>query len=163
VGIRGNDSADRLARQGANLPDVSHDIGLSLSEALGKLHSKCVSNWENNFKETANKKGWADPNKLGNGDFPNMPRYLLPLFFRIRTKALKTDYVPQACACGETFRFDHIFTCRSVKSMLPKTTALLNNTVNISHKIVSFDKEKKWTVARTFLNELFRSPVGHLI
>jgi kelch-like protein 2/3 len=126
VGILGNEMADSAAKEAAAMPDVTDSIGLSVSEAYSRLKLFCKTKWNSLFSATAQEKNWVDPDSVHSAfQVFNLPRRILPLFYRLRTAALKIDHTGQKCTCGQDINFRHIFGCVQIQSCLIKTKDML--------------------------------------
>ena len=165
VGIHGNELADCAAKHAAVLLDVTDNIGFSVSEAYSKLKAMSVSKWKQQFSTVARQKGWVDPVLDNKGVFPNLPHQLFPLFYRLRTKALRIDFVPQKCVCGQDLKYAHLFQCVQIRDCLGHTVALLGQTNGALEpaSVLSYHVEYGWGLAQTFVREVSRCPVGHLV
>ena len=164
TGIYGNERADRAAKSGANLSDVTNDIGLTLSEATSKLKQAITVIWRDQYRELAEQKDWVERDISRKGTFPNLPKQLLPLFYRLRAKTFKAKFTAQNCSCGQLLTFTHIFTCDSICQMPSLQVFSRNNNVILSRQnLLTKHSALGWTVVVTFLRELLRSNIGHLI
>lgn len=163
VNIKGNDLADCAAKESATLPYVTDNIGLSVSEAYSKLKHESLVKWKQHFTELAQLKKWVDPSTPVCGLLPNLPRKLLPLFFSLRTKVLKTDHVPQKCICDKFLNFDHLFECHMLKDHFKCTLEMLNKHNRLLEpSVMSFEDDNKTTM-ETFVKEVSNSPIGLLV
>ena len=161
--IYGNDLADRAAKQAANLPTVTVDLGLSLSEMYSKLKIASKDKWKSQFTRLAQEKEWLDPYVVGEGVFPKLKQNLLPIFYRMRTKTIKTDHIPVNCICGCRLKFDHVFQCGNLRMHLPKTLSLLQlKGLPLSHSFFS-TTDIDLRLIEVFIKELIASPVGYFI
>ncbi len=145
------------------LPMVTTDIGYSLSEIYSQLKQESKNKWKKRFTSLANQKQWPDPNSIEGGIFPKLTRNLLPLFYRLRTMAIRTDHVPYNCICGLLLQFDHIFQCEQLLTYFRSTqNLLLKDNKQFGISVLSLEMTE-WNTLETFLRELFCSPIGHVI
>jgi ribonuclease HI/retron-type reverse transcriptase len=163
--IRGNDLADIAAKEAAHLPLVTHPIGLSLSEATGKLKATSTKQWQNSLIELAQQRNWIDTYNPGKGTFPNIPIKLLHILYRMRVKKLRFSYIKHKCICNENLDVDHIFICEELKPYFNKTIQKLGETNNdfCASSTLCELVESGWAVASIFAREIFHCPVGHLV
>ena len=163
LSIKGNDLADNAAKEGASLPLVTDNIGLSVSEVYSKLKHEAIVKWTNRFTTLAHQKNWVDPSVAISGVYPNLPRKFLPVFFSLRTQVLKTDYVPQNCICSSPLRHDHIYTCHMLKDHFKHTLEMLNKrNMSLSPSVMSCEGDNK-SIMKTFVKEVVNSPIGLLV
>jgi ribonuclease HI len=160
--IYGNELADRAAKLAASMPQVTLDVGLSVSEAYSKLKAACLSKWTQQFKTLAQQKQWVDPNVIQDG-IPKLKRHLFPVFHRLRTRATKADYVTCDCTCGTPFNYPHIFDCQHLMQHFNKTKAMLAKEGRVLDYTVLSLKVTNLNVLNSFLREICHSPVGNLI
>ena len=166
MNIMGNERADREAKRAAKLPDITNDIGISLSEAYSKLKQTSEAKLKAQFLELAHSKGWIDAENIGKGGFPKLRPSQYAIFYRLRTCALRSDIFPQRCLCNEDFDFHHIFSCPELQKHLKCTiTKLVKLNKPLTPKILykNNDREYPWGVVECFVRELASSPVSHLI
>ena len=163
VNIPGNELADRAAKEAAVLVDITNDIGFSVSEIYSKLNSEIKTKWKQFFSTLALQKHWVEPYKIDNGIFPKLPLKFFPTFYRLRTGAFRADYVPQNCVCNSVFNSKHLFECNQLRTLVPKTMALLGPNTNSLQSVVLSGQSGGWRMTETFIRELNSSPVGAFI
>jgi hypothetical protein len=165
VGILGNELADSAAKEAAATPNVTDSIGLSVSEAYSRLKLVCKVKWKTSFSAIAQEKSWVDPDSVNSVlQVSHLPRRLLPLFYRLRTGALKIDHTGHKCPCGQDLNFGHIFICAQIQRSLTKTKDMLTKSnIVFTRSVLSVETEFNRKLAKCFVMELSRSPIGHLI
>lgn len=165
TGIYGNEKADKGAKAGANLPIVTNDIGLTVSEATAKLKQATTELWKEQYRKLAEDKDWVEPDISIKGTFPNLSKELIPLFYRLRAKTFKTRFSLQSCSCGQLLTFNHITACDSVIGQMPVLQALSRKHSIILNRqsLLTRHSTLGWRVVGVFLRELLRSSIGHLI
>lgn len=163
LNIKGNDLADKAAKEGASLPSVTDNIGLSASEVYSRLKHESLVKWRQRFTALAHQKSWVDPSTPFGGVVPNLPRKFLPVFFSLRTQVLKTDYVPQNCICNNPLHYGHIFSCHMLRDYLKCTLEMLNKKNRLlTPSVMSCEGDNK-SIMETFVKEVANSPVGLLV
>jgi ribonuclease HI len=162
--IQGNEKADAAAKEAAQLPEVTCNIGTSLTEMKGRVKTVIKKKWQDRFSSHANANGWPDPDSIEQPK-PSLPHNLLPLFYRIRTGYFKYWFTKPICICSQDLEFEHIFVCNEVLQHLPKTTQMLRELgMSIDSKVTLFYlAEQGWDIAATFIKELHQSPIGGLL
>jgi ribonuclease HI len=163
TGIKGNDAADAAAKAASSLPAVTNDIGYTVSEVCSKLRSAVTSLYAVEFKTLATERNWFDSQIYNEGVRPNIPFYLLPLFYRLRSQSLLFNYIRNFCSCKAPLTFNHIFSC---KDLIPTFVGLgsfrpLNPTCPTT--FLCKHPVHGWKLAATFCKELSSSKIGHLL
>ena len=144
------------------LPSVTHNIGLSVSEAYSKLKQESFNKWKQHFTVLAHQRGWVDPT-MPFGVYPRLPPKFLPIYFSLRTQALKTDYVAQNCTCDGPLNYNHLFVCSVIRDYLKGTLEKLSKyNKSLTPSVMSCEEGNK-SIMRTFVIELANSPIGALI
>ena len=164
--IAGNDQADTAAKQAACLSQVTNNIGLSLSEATGKLKTSSRQKWVNSMRNIAQERNWIDPYNQGNGTFPtNISSKYLHILYRMRVKKLRFPHINHTCLCGDVLSTDHIFVCNNLRPFFSETIQELLSSGNdfLSSTALCELHGIGWTVPSIFLRELFLCPIGHLV
>jgi hypothetical protein len=162
TGIGGNDAADAAAKAASNLPTVTNDIGYTVSEICGKLRAAAYTQYSAEFKNLAFEKNWFDPTVYPDGVHPNIPPYLVPLFYRLRTQSLRFNYINMLCLCSEPLNFQHIFSCTK---LIPTFVNLRKYGSPIPTSPANFLRKHPvhgWNLAAALCRELNSCPVGHL-
>jgi ribonuclease HI len=161
--IKGNDIADVAAKEGANLPSVTNDIGLTVAEASARLRSAVTAEWKAMYESQAQDREWIEPTISRDGTFPDLPPALLHLFYSLRGKSFKTKYSNQACTCNEKLTYGHIFSCSQVWNELDSVRMFLikNGMSNYScHTLLKRHPIHGWKHTHVFLRHLSRSSIG---
>jgi ribonuclease HI len=164
--ISGNDQADAAAKQAACLSQVTNHIGLSLSEATGKLKACSEQKWVNFMINIAQERNWIDTYNQGKGTFPaNIPSKYLYILYRMRVKKLRFSHIIHTCLCGDSLSADHIFVCEGLKPFFSETIQKLQQSGNDFSSSTALCElhDTGWAVPAIFMRELFHCPIGHLI
>ena len=140
-------------------------LGLSVSEAYSRLKTACNLKWKLSFSAVAQEKNWVDPTCINRVfSVSRLPFRLFPLFYRLRTGALKIDHTAQNCTCGHVLNFDHIFGCHQILDSLTATKRILAKTNSVlTPSVLSVEMDDSCKLIECFVKELSRSPIGHLI
>jgi hypothetical protein len=165
TGIAGNDVADAAAKVGANLPSVTNDIGITVSEATSKLICAATKLWNEQYSVLAATKDWVEPITGSEGTFPNIPLHFLPYFYRLRAKTYKLRFTQQQCICGASLSFQHFMSCASIHETLTrvKQVSRENSPPMTRTNLLCKNPLVGWKMVTTFLADIHMSEIGHLI
>jgi hypothetical protein len=165
VGIAGNDEADRAAKEGANLPHVTDQLGMTASEAYSKLRDHAWAEWSESYRVSAAAKGWIEPAVSKEGTFPCLSAHLFPLFYRLRGRTFRTQFCRQQCSCQADLSFSHLFSCPRLIPRMDTVNALgkeYNIQLNQQSLLTKHDT-LGWRVTTAFLGGLQTSEIGHML
>lgn len=166
VGLRGNDLADRAAKEAACDPNLQiNDIGFSLSEITAKLTKASDDRWQKEFSKIANALAWCNP------EITKVPPFIAPakyseVFMRLRCNSTRYDIYQALCSCSNAYlTVNHIFNCCFISAQLILTkTFCSREEVSFSYRgIMSYHDRLGWEPAKIFVWEIVNSDIGHLL
>lgn len=165
VGICGNDMADKAAKESITFLNVSNNIGFTINEASTKIRKVLFLEWKNRYETNARTRIWTEFDLSTTGTFPAMSNCLLPLFYRLRGKTYKTRFSEQQCACNHNLSFDHLFICSEFNRNLIDLCPSLELSIMPQNRFMLLRKHQSfgWKITETFLQNIYRSSIGHLI
>jgi hypothetical protein len=111
-------------KEGANLPHVTDQLGMTASEAYSKLRDHAWAEWSESYRVSAAAKGWIEPAVSKEGIFPCLPAHLSPLFYRLRGKTFRTQFCRQQCSCQADLSFSHLVSCPRLVPRMDTVNAL---------------------------------------
>lgn len=113
-GIRGNEEADKLAKEGANGSTDTRKTAKTIKETKKQIKKQIWNKWEEENEDNVSllHRGSAKKNK----SFKNIPRHEVITYTRLRTGHTRITNRhfgegPKTCECGKVIDVDHIFTC----------------------------------------------------
>ena len=165
-GILGNDTADKAAKDGAQLPSVTYNVKFSVSEVTCKIKNVLHNEWKTKYHDLSQNRNWIIQDVTQVDLCPDLPRYQIPIFFRLRGKTFLTQYSTQHCTCGDTLSYNHIFTCQQIIPNMPQVTRLaLENGIqpHTPNALLTKHPILGWRLTRAFIHDLCQSGIGHLV
>ena len=163
--IAGNDYVDKAAKDGALLPFVTNDVHYSISEVSAKLRCIIHRDWNDQYTKLATDRHWIVQDTKQDGLSPDLPRHLLPIFYRLRGKTYLSQYTPQNCTCGSQMSYDHIFQCQQLIPNMPQVSHLsFQHNIPLSPRsLLNPHPVIGWSLVKAFVGDLRRSDIGHLV
>ena len=164
--ISGNDQADVAAKEAArgNGHVNSYDIGYTRSELCARLKAAAWKTWANRLKSESENRSW--PYHLCTSyDAPMfLDVHLQSLFHRLRVRVPRFHFCQIPCACGSNLSFDHIFQCLQLRLLFVKTCEnLRRQKLQFNAHNVSWPINGSWSVAETFVKELYAVPIAYAL
>ena len=154
--IKGNDLADKLAKDATKKDIIDIKMTYTRREAYRILWNSCKTNFED-FPSN------QDYPEL-KGIYPNIPKTELLVLRKMRTRSARlwAPFETQICSCGKEIKFDHIFdNCRS----LSKYTRQLNNYMSENEldsrlEFINYHETLGWQPARFLIKTIMESPIA---